>query len=398
MKHILSLVAAAILIFAAFIYQFGLPFGLSSLLSEKAGQATSSQGRTTPGAGGAGRSGRGGGATYVTLADIVFKPYEDTFSSIGTGVAKQSVSLVSEVSGQIKQVMFEGTPQVAAGDALLQLENTSQTINVEIAQANLSQAEDTLERYSLLKSRNSGIVTATSMKEAESAVAVARGNLALAQKELGDRTIQSPIDGRLGLMELEVGDFLSNGAEIVEINNTETILVTFELPERAMNLLRLGKEVYGTTPAISGKIFNGKIIAFDSTIDETTRTITVKAEIDNHDGRLWPGMTFEVMLRQTTEPLASVPAMALTWTRDGTQVWLAENDKVRSVPVIFRYRQDDTIWIEGDELKDGMKIVVEGVQKLRPGASIVAEPFSGAETTTPAQAPDKTDATPKSAE
>jgi RND family efflux transporter MFP subunit len=215
-------------------------------------------------------------------------------------------------------------------------------------------------------------VTATSMKEAESAAAVARGNLALAEKELSDRTIKSPIDGRLGLAEWEVGDFLSNGAKIVDINNTETILVTFELPERAMNLLELGREVYVTTPAINGKVFEGKIIAFDSTIDETTRTITVKAEIENGDGRLWPGMTFEVMLRQKTEPLAALPAMALTWTRDGTQVWLAEDGKVRAVPVIFRYRQDDTIWIEGD-LKEGTKVVVEGVQKLRPGASIVAE-------------------------
>lgn len=376
MKHILSLIAAVLLIIAAYIYQFGMPAGISSLFSDSTGQTVSGQAGVAPKARG-GRRSRGSGATYVTLADVTFRPYEDTFSAIGTGVAKQSVTLVSEVSGQIKQVMFEGTPQVSSGDVLLELENTSERINVEIAQANLSQAEDTLERYTLLQSRNSGIVTATSMKEAESAVAVAQGKLALAQKELEDRTITSPIDGRLGLVEWEVGDFLSNGADIVDINNTETILVTFELPERAMNLLQLHKDVFATTPAINGKIFSGKIIAFDSTIDETTRTITVKAEIDNHDGRLWPGMTFEVMLRQTTEPLAAVPAMALTWTRDGTQVWLAEDGKVRAVPVIFRYRQDDTIWIEGDDLKEGTKVVVEGVQKLRPGASIIAEQDTG---------------------
>nr|WP_319515001.1 efflux RND transporter periplasmic adaptor subunit [uncultured Cohaesibacter sp.] len=375
MKHILSLIAAAILIFSAYIYQFGMPSGITSLFSDPANETAANRSANAPQVSNA-RRGRGSSATYVTLSTVAFRPYEDTFSSIGTGVAKQSVSLVSEVSGQIKQVMFEGTPLVSAGDVLLQLENTSQRINVEIAQANLSKAEDTLERYSLLQSRNSGIVTATSMKESESAVAVARGNLALAQKELEDRTIKSPIDGRLGLVEWEVGDFLSNGAEIVDINNTQTILVTFELPERAMNLLELDKDVFATTPAINGKIFNGKIIAFDSTIDETTRTITVKAEIDNHEGRLWPGMTFEVMLRQATEPLAAVPAMALTWTRDGTQVWLAEEGKVRAVPVIFRYRQDDTIWIEGDDLKEGTKVVVEGVQKLRPGASIVAEETS----------------------
>ncbi|WP_316859787.1 efflux RND transporter periplasmic adaptor subunit [uncultured Cohaesibacter sp.] len=377
MKHVFSLLVAILLIFGVYLYQFGIPFGLGGLLSGDPPQSQTTRGASAPdGAGGGpggGSFGRRGAsmATYVTLTDVVFTPYEDTFSSIGTGVAKQSVSLVSEVSGQIKAVHVEGTPLVGKDDILIELDSTSERINVEIAEANLSQAKDTLERYSTLQTRNSGAVTASNMKEAESAVAVAQGQLALAQNELEDRTITSPINGKLGLSEWEVGDFISNGTTIVEINNTETILVTFELPERAIYLLEPGREVYVTTPAINGKIFNGKIIAFDSTIDETTRTVTVKAEIDNKDGRLWPGMTFEVLLRQKTEPLASVPAMSLTWTRDGTQIWIAEKGKVRAVPVIFRYRQDDTIWIEGD-LKEGMKVVVEGVQKLRPGAPITS--------------------------
>ena len=110
---------------------------------------------------------------------------------------------------------------------------------------------------------------------------------------------------------------------------------------------------------------------FDSQIDETTRTVTVKAAISNEEGQLWPGMTFTVSLVQESEPMASVPAIALTWTRDGTQVWVAEDNKVKPMPVVFRKREDDTIWIEGNDLKPGMDVVVDGVHKLRPGASIV---------------------------
>ncbi|WP_157747624.1 efflux RND transporter periplasmic adaptor subunit [Cohaesibacter sp. ES.047] len=380
MKHIISIVLAAVLVAAVYVSQFGIPHAL------KFGSGTSEQGEAVPSAT-AGRDGppagrrRGSGSTIVTLAKVEFKSYKDSFSAVGTGLAEKSVSLVSEVSGQIKDVMFDGTQTVEKGDVLIRLDDESERINVDIAKTKLETAEDSLERYRTLHQRNSGVVTAVTMKEAEAAVAVARSNLALAEVSLRERVIHSPIAGRLGLSDLEVGDFLANGTTIVDINNTETIRVTFELPERAINILSLDKKVKAETPAIRGRQFEGRIVAFDSQIDQTTRTVTVKAAIDNKDGQLWPGMTFTVTLVQESEPLASIPAIALTWTRDGTQIWVAKDGKVEPLPVVYRKREDDTIWIEGD-VESGMDVVVDGVHKLRPGASItVASPEASSETT-----------------
>ncbi len=367
MKHIASLAVAAFVIAMAYFYQFGLPEFINVTASTDSAVQTTAEKREQGRPQGGRR--RVPGASYVTVTDVVYQPYTDSFSAIGTGKAQRNVSLVSEISGQIETVWFDGTQDVAKGDILIQLDDTSEQINVAIAQANLQKAQDNLERYQTLQKRNKGMVADVTLNEEKAAVAVARGNLALAEVTLRNRAIRSPIEGKLGLSDLEPGDFLANGARIVDINNTDTILVNFELPERAVSVLAKGKTVSITTPAKQGQIFEGKISAFDSVIDEITRTVTVKAELANKNGQLWPGMTFAVNLQEISVPLASLPALSMVWTREGTHVWVMENNKVQPLPVTFRKRIDDTVWVEGD-LNPGMEIVVDGVQKLRPGATV----------------------------
>lgn len=372
MKHIISIVVAVLFIAIAYFYQFGLPDALSSLISNEAAQTAASEGGRAAGPAGAGGGARRGGrgSTTVTLSDVVFTPYRDDYTSVGTGVAQQSVSVISEASGRITKLHFDGTELVKQGDVLIELASESERINVDIARANLSKAEDSLERYTTLHTRNSGVVADVTIKEAQSTVAVARGNLALAEETLAKKTIRAPISGRLGLSDIELGDFISNGTKIVDINNTETIMVEFELPERAIDILGLGKAVKVSTPSKKGKVYQGQITSFDSVVDTATRTVTVRAEIDNEKGELWPGMTFTTLIEEESEPMASVPALAVAWDRVGTMVWIAEEGKVHSVPVVMRKRTDETVWLEGD-LKEGMKVVVDGVQKVREGASVV---------------------------
>ena len=307
----------------------------------------------------------------VTLAEVDVKPYELTYSAIGSAEAIKSVSVVSGVSGQITKVHFDGTQTVAKGDILVELEAVTEQLDVDIARANFAKAEDALKRYQTLKKRNAGTVTEVAMKEQEADVSIARSTLALAEEKLHSRTIRAPIGGRLGLSDLQVGDHLATNTEIVTINNNATILVSFELPEKAIDILTEGREIEAVTPSRKGMVFKGKVTAHDSQIDTNTRTVTVRAAIDNEDGLLWPGMTFAVSIFKKSDPLASIPSMALAWTREGSQVWLAEGDRVRPMPVTFRHRRDDMIWIEGD-LPQGSKIVVDGVHKLRPGFQITA--------------------------
>lgn len=124
------------------------------------------------------------------------------------------------------------------------------------------------------------------------------------------------------------------------------------------------------TASLPGRVFEGIVEGFERQIDSTTRTIKVRAMVDNAEGLMLPGMIFNVVLSRENAPLPSVPAVALTWSREGASVWVVEDGKAQTVSAAIRHRANDTVWLEAD-LKPGQQVVVEGVQKLREGAAVV---------------------------
>lgn len=329
---------------------------------------------------------RGAGA-MVEAATVVFgtvqvSPFTEEFHAIGSARALENVVVLADVAGRIEEISASDNTVVEEGAALVALERNIQRINEQIAQSRLQQARDTLDRYKALQSRSDAAISEVAVREASTALAIADAELALAREELERRVIRAPFSGRLGLIDLARGDSLAVGSPVVTIDNTESMIVEFEMPERAVPLLAVGRAVSLNTLLLRGQPLEGEITAFDSRLDAVTRTVTVRARVDNSDGMIWPGMTLNVLLTQRSDPLPSVPAMAVTWTREGARVWRVDDGIAVPVPVIVRTRIDDTIWLEGD-LKDGDQIVVEGVQKLRTGTP-VAEPRLAAYTQEPA--------------
>lgn len=252
---------------------------------------------------------------------------------------------------------------------MLRLDDRSQKLAVSIAQAELEQARNTYERLDALRGRGNLTVSDVSLQEAEIAVRLAEANLGLAQVALDERTIVAPISGRLGLSDVQVGDWVSAGDVIVTIDDTQTLLAEFEVPERSIALLRIGQKVAIGTPTYRGRLFEGIVTGFDSRLDSVTRSATVQAEIDNSEGLLLSGMSFAVRMTETTETLPVVPATAITWSPEGAGIWTAENGRATRVPVTIRYRDGDQVWLETD-LPTGSMIVSEGAGKLREGAQV----------------------------
>lgn len=308
-------------------------------------------------------------ATTVVFGIVDITSYTDEFRAIGTAMAAEKVLVLSDVAGRIEQIHASGNVDIIEGAALITLERNVQRINLQIAQSRLQQARDTLDRYEALQSGGGASVSRVAVREASTALAIADAELELAREELDRRVIRAPIPGRLGLIDLERGDSLAVGSRIVTIDNTDTMIVEFEMPERAVPLLTVGRAVSLHTSLLRGRPLRGEISEFDSRLDPVTRTITVRARIANTDGLLWPGMTLNVLLSRQSDPLPTVSAMAVTWTREGAQVWRVKDGTVTAVPVVVRARIDDTVWLEG-ELNAGDQIVVEGAQKLRAGAKV----------------------------
>ncbi|MGO4907575.1 efflux RND transporter periplasmic adaptor subunit [Pseudorhodobacter sp. W20_MBD10_FR17] len=388
MRKILTLVVAVTILTAAYAVTFGLPTPVAAMI----GVSPESTSKAAPSAGGGGQGagaarGPGGGAgraTTVVTTALTLQPYESTLNAIGTATALRSIDVASNASGTVTEADFTANRTVAAGDVLLRLDARTQALNLEIAQANLKQASDTVTRYERIRTSANATVTEVTLSEARVQQSLAEAAVGLAQVALDDRTIRAPIAGQLGLSNVEVGSLLTANTVISTIDQSNILVVEFELPERAIGLLKKAKTVSVGTASFRGRVFEGDIVSFDSRIDSVTRSVTVKAQVANPDNLLWPGMTFAVRLTQESEPMAALPSTAIAWSRSGSNVWVDADGVAKAVPVTILFRRDDTVWVDA-KIDVGTMVVTEGAQKLREGARITTP---GAKRPDGAQKPD----------
>ena len=338
MKKLLSLIASLAIVAGAYVWSFGVPDGLPSGTS---GDTPMTQAQ--PSAGGPGGPGgpRGGGATTVVLTSLDMQPFEDSFRAIGSSEAVQSATVTADVSGRIVAVNMTPNADVAQGDVLVQLDARAATLSLQIAQSEMEQATATVERYESLQT--SGAVTAVTFSESKLTQRLAEAAVAQAELALEDLTIRAPISGRIGLSDVNVGDYLTANTPIATIDNSSALLVEFELPERSISFLTAGHEVTLETPSLTGRFFEGEITSFDSRIDAVTRSVTVQARVENADETLWPGMTFTARLSDLSAPLPVVPTTAITWSRDGASIWFEDQGKAQSTPVTILHRRHESV-------------------------------------------------------
>ncbi|WP_415256921.1 efflux RND transporter periplasmic adaptor subunit [Sulfitobacter sp.] len=346
---------------------YGVAFGVPDQIAELWGTA---QVESAAAPQGASRGPRGQSrSTTVVLAPLEKRAYTLVLRTVGSAVSLRRANVIATEAGEVVQAAPHANKLVEKGDVILRLDDRTERLDLEIAQANRDQAQATVSRYRGLRNNGNAVVTDVALSEAEVALRLAEANVGLAEVALEDRTILAPISGRLGLSDIHVGDRLSSGDAIVTIDDSTTLLATFEVPERSIGLLAEGKPVFVSTPTYVGRIFEGSVTAFDSRLDSVTRSATVEAEIDNSEGLLLSGMTFTTRMTEETDPLPVVPATAITWDRSGAGIWIEDNGQVSRVSVTIRYRDGNQVWIETDA-PDGSQIVTEGAAKLREGSKV----------------------------
>lgn len=366
MKTILYVMASVAIVAAAYVWSFGVPGAMSPGADSEVPMAQVQGG--PPGSGGPGGT-PGGGATTVVLTPLDVQPFEDIFRAIGSSEAVQSATVTADVSGRIVEINLTPNAQVTQGDVLVQLDARAATLSLETAQSELEQAAATVARYERLQQAGNLTVTDVTLSEARLAQSLAEATVAQTELTLEDLTIRAPITGRIGLSDVNVGDYLTANTPIASIDNSSALLVEFELSERSVSFLSLGRDVILGTPSLTGRFFEGEITSFDSRIDDVTRSVTVRARVENPDGMLWPGMTFTVRLSNLSDPFLVVPATAITWSRDGASIWFDDEGKAQSIPVTILHRRDESVWLDAD-LPAGTMIISEGAHKLRPGSAI----------------------------
>ncbi|MBG6172383.1 RND family efflux transporter MFP subunit [Labrenzia sp. EL_208] len=312
-------------------------------------------------------------AVVVTTTEVAFTPPRSRIQSIGTGKAIRLIHVTADVAGTVEQIHVQPNTHVSAGDPIVTLERKTQEILLDSARAELEQQTASYNRYQTLLDQRSNAVSQAQVDEARASLAVANAKVAEAQYEFDRRIIKAPFAGLINLNDLTVGSYLSQGAEIVTLVDASSLLVEFTVPETAISQISTGVPVRLTTPALVGRVFNGEITAFDSSIDEEFRTVRVRAEVQNQQNLLLPGMTFSVSLASSDEPMPMVPAISILWSPNGAYVWkLGQDNSPQRIDVVLRHRLGDNVWLEAD-LKQGDIVVKDGAFKVSQGISIAVE-------------------------
>jgi RND family efflux transporter MFP subunit len=312
---------------------------------------------------------RGGGdlTPAVTTVDVKLEPASERVAAVGSGRARQQVTLTTRVAGVISEVLFEGGQKIEAGQPLIKLNAEPEAIAVETAEAQRAQAADTVARYDQL---NEASVSRVARAEAETALKVADAALRRARDELDRMTIKAPFAGIVGISSLQAGDYLAVGNPVATIDDRTTILIEFTVPEAVATSIKREMPVRASLASRPGEIFNGKVQAVGTRIDPVSRTLTVRAEIPNPDLSLIPGSTFSVSIQLIGNEKPVVPGLAIQWDRQGAFVWrLGENNVVERVDVAIVARDGDRVFVDA-ALKAGDKVVNEGGGTLRASQAV----------------------------
>lgn len=326
-----------------------------------------------------------GGAGSLRSALVFTRPatsgtLSNRLKAIGSGDALKSVSVVPQISGVVTDVTVVSGSKVKAGDVLALIESREQEIAVGQAKVALLAAKDKLDRYTKL--RKSNIASQVELAELQTVFDAAELTLQQANYNLQLRTILAPVDGSVGIILVEPGDYVTTATEIAMIDDRSKIVVDFWIPERFAGLVKIGQSVEATSFAYSNVKFRGEISAVGGRVEVDSRTMQLQATIDNGDDRLRPGMSFSMSTSFSGEEFPAVDPLAVQWDSTGSYVWTIKDAKAQRIPVRIVQRKPERILVDA-ELPAGSRVITEGVLALRNGSPVRTPTFTASEKPSP---------------
>lgn len=246
------------------------------------GAATSASGAAPAAAAGA------GGPVAVEVGKVEALTIDDDAQGVGSLRSHQGVVLRPEVSGRISRLGFNDGQRVKRGQLLVQLDNTLQLAQLQQAEAQASIARTNLQRNRELVAAN--FVSQSVVDQSAAALEVADAQVALARAQLARMRIEAPFDGVAGIRSVNVGDYVKDGADLVNVEDLSSVLLDFRLAERYVSRIKTGQPVEAQLDAMPGKSFKGKVDAVDSLLDANGRSLLVRARLPNSSGELRSGM------------------------------------------------------------------------------------------------------------
>jgi len=354
------------------------------------------------------KRGRFGEAQPVGVAKVVQGPMPLTLNALGTVTPLATVTVRPQVSGPVMSFHFTEGQMVKKGDVLAEIDPRPFKAALDQAQgqldrdrAALANAKLDLVRYQSLWDEKSisqqQLATQRALvKQDEGVVASDVGNVNAAALNLGYAKVTSPVDGRAGIRQVDIGNLVQAGQTggIVTITQINPMSVIFSIPEdnidQIMTRMNAGAmleaDAYDRTQ--TRKLATGTLSAVDSAIDTTTGTVKLRALFDNADNALFPNQFVNIhLLIDTQKNQTLAPVAAIQRGSQGTFVFVANPDKTVSMRAVKTGATDSTNIVITHGLKPGDTIVVDGADRLSDGAAIEIPASPKAAIAAPSAAP-----------
>jgi len=308
--------------------------------------------------------------TPAVVAPVLRQPLEERLTLVANLRARDTVQIVAEIDAQIVAIGFADGAAVRQGDLLFRLDPAKFQAQLAEAEARVVLARSNLDRARSLADNQT--ISRQEFDQADSTFRAAQAAADLAREQLADAEIRAPFHGRMSAREASLGQFVARGRLLATLVSNGNLEMEFNVPERHLSKLALGQHVTISTVAYPDESFTGAITYLAPALDPASRTLAVRAELANADGRLRPGLfgRLDLTFRARDDALV-IPESALSFRGDAVSV-VVRNAEGRAEfrPVQPGLRLGGVAEILSG-LAEGEQVVVEGFQKLGPGSLIM---------------------------
>lgn len=325
-----------------------------------------------------------GSATAVDVVKVAVVRLVDDINAVGTIRSNESVVIRPEVSGRITKLNFNDGQHVKKGQLLVAFDSTVNQAEVLQAKAELGIAKANFERNADLAKQK--FISERAKDESLANVQVLEAKLALAQARLSKLEIKAPFSGIVGIRTVSVGDYVKDGADLVNLEDISSVKVDFRVPEKYSDVVHKGQAIEVQVDALPGKPFHAKVNAVDPQVDSSGRSALLRGRIENPEGRLKPGMFARVRLILAERDNALVvPEEAIVPQGGKTTVWKVVDGKAIRTEVKTGVRRAAKVEIT-QGLQAGDTVVTAGQVRLSMDGTLVRIAQDNGQDAKPAEA------------
>lgn len=313
------------------------------------------------------RLGVGNRVTVVATETVKLSRLIDETEALGTAKSNEAVDVTAKATNRVVAVHFREGEYVKQGTVLIEFDAAEARANLASAEASLRDTQSQYQRSRELF--HSRALSESDLVQLEARMLSSKAQVEAAQARVNDTVIRAPFSGRMGLRNVSVGSLVTPGQVISTLDDISIIKLDFSVPESYLATVKEGQQIEARSSAFLDETFRGRVSSIATRVDPVSRSVVVRALIDNHAQRLKPGMFMTVHLTRAQGDVVLIPEQALLPESDRQFVYVVKQDTASKVGVTIGRRKPGLVEVQRG-LQAGDIIVVEGGEKLSDGARV----------------------------